>query len=115
MGHRDPRGYLHITDRRNDMVITGGENVYPREVEAVLAEHPDVGEVAVLGLPDPRWGQVVTAVLVDTSVGDEELADWTRARLASYKVPRRWIRLEELPRNVTGKVLKHRLRDTLAR
>jgi acyl-CoA synthetase (AMP-forming)/AMP-acid ligase II len=115
MGYRDRRGYLHITDRRNDMVITGGENVYPREVEAVLAEHPDVGEVAVLGLPDPRWGQIVTAVLVDPRVGDEELAAWARERLASYKVPRRWIHLAELPRNVTGKVLKHRLRDTLSR
>jgi acyl-CoA synthetase (AMP-forming)/AMP-acid ligase II len=114
LGHRDRRGYLHITDRRNDMVITGGENVYPREVEAVLAEHPDVGEVAVLGLPDPRWGQVVTAVLVDTGADDEELAGWVRERLASYKVPRRWIRVDQLPRNVTGKVLKHRLRDTLA-
>jgi len=115
MGYRDRRGYLHITDRRNDMVITGGENVYPREVEAVLAEHPDVGEVAVLGLPDARWGQIVTAVLVGTAVGDEELAGWARERLASYKVPRRWIRVDELPRNVTGKVLKHRLRETLAR
>lgn len=114
LGHRDRRGYLHITDRRNDMVITGGENVYPREVEAVLAEHPDVGEVAVLGLPDPQWGQIVTAVLVDTGVDDEELAGWVRERLASYKVPRRWIRVDQLPRNVTGKVLKHRLRDTLA-
>jgi acyl-CoA synthetase (AMP-forming)/AMP-acid ligase II len=114
MGYRDPRGYLHITDRRNDMVITGGENVYPREVEAVLAEHPGVGDVAVLGLPDPRWGQVVTAVLAGASVSDEELAAWARERLASYKVPRRWIHIDELPRNVTGKVLKHRLRDTLA-
>ncbi|MEY9211775.1 AMP-binding protein [Thermobifida halotolerans] len=114
MGYRDSRGYLHITDRRNDMIITGGENVYPREVEAVLAEHPDIAEVAVVGAPDPKWGQVVTAVLVGQAPPDAELTAWTRERLAGYKVPRRWERVERLPRNVTGKVLKHQLRARLA-
>src|SRR5690606_25101297 len=108
MGYRDGRGYLHVTDRRNDMIVTGGENVYPREVEAVLAEHPDIAEAAVVGTPDPTWGQLVTAVLVGDAIpSDAELDAWIRDRLAAYKVPRRWIRTEELPRNATGKVLKH--------
>ncbi|KUP96656.1 class I adenylate-forming enzyme family protein [Thermobifida cellulosilytica] len=115
MGYRDSRGYLHITDRRNDMIITGGENVYPREVEAVLIEHPDIADVAVVGLPDPKWGQTVTAVLVGQAPADEELSAWARQRLAGYKVPRRWVRVPELPRNVTGKVLKHQLRAQLAK
>lgn len=114
VGYRDDRGYLHITDRRNDMIITGGENVYPREVEAVLAEHPDVRDIAVVGTPDPRWGQVVTAVMVGKLSSEEELRAWTRERMAGYKVPRRWVQVDELPRNVTGKILKHRLRDMLS-
>ncbi|MFD7407822.1 class I adenylate-forming enzyme family protein [Streptomyces sp. NPDC059866] len=114
MGYRDSRGYLHITDRRNDMIITGGENVYPREVEAALSGHPELGEVAVVGLPDPTWGQVVTAVVVGPTPDDDELAGWARERLAGYKVPRRWVRVDVLPRNVTGKVLKHQLRAMLA-
>ncbi|GAA0997349.1 long-chain fatty acid--CoA ligase [Acrocarpospora macrocephala] len=114
LGYRDEGGYLHITDRRNDMIITGGENVYPREVEAVLSEHPGIAEVAVVGAPDPVWGQVVTAVVVGDAHFDGELTAWARERLAGYKVPRRWIRAESLPRNVTGKVLKHRLRAMLS-
>ncbi|AXK32473.1 hypothetical protein DVA86_07200 [Streptomyces armeniacus] len=115
LGYRDDRGCLHITDRRNDMIITGGENVYPREVEAALADHPGISELAVVGTPDPRWGQVVTAVLVGPAPPDGELSDWARERLAGFKVPRRWVRVDTLPRNVTGKVLKHRLRSDLSR
>jgi acyl-CoA synthetase (AMP-forming)/AMP-acid ligase II len=114
LGYRDRRGYLHVTDRRNDMIITGGENVYPREVEAVLAQHPGIREVAVVGATDPKWGQVVTAVLVGEAPSDEELTAWARQSLAAYKVPRRWVRVPELPHNATGKVLKHRLRELLA-
>ncbi|WP_405151039.1 long-chain-fatty-acid--CoA ligase [Sphaerisporangium sp. NBC_01403] len=114
MGYRDGRGYLHITDRRNDMIITGGENVYPREVEAVLVEHPDITELAVVGVPDPKWGQVVTAVVVGDAPPDDELGTWARERMAGYKVPRRWVRVDGLPRNVTGKVLKHQLRTELS-
>jgi acyl-CoA synthetase (AMP-forming)/AMP-acid ligase II len=97
------------------MIITGGENVYPREVESVLAEHPDITEVAVVGIPDERWGQVVTAVLVgDTLPETAALEAWLRERLAGYKVPRRWLLADELPRNATGKVLKHQLRSQYA-
>jgi acyl-CoA synthetase (AMP-forming)/AMP-acid ligase II len=115
IGLRDERGYLHVTDRRNDMIVSGGENVYPREVETVLVDHPGIAEVAVVGVPDALWGHVVTAVLVGTEAPDDEaLVEWARARLASYKVPRRWVRVDDLPRNVTGKVLKHELRARLA-
>jgi len=117
LGYRDGRGRLHITDRRNDMIVTGGENVYPREVEEVLLEHPEVTDVAVIGTPDDRWGQVVTAVLKESAKesapADAELQAWARERLAGYKVPRRWVRLPQLPRNATGKVLKHELRAML--
>jgi acyl-CoA synthetase (AMP-forming)/AMP-acid ligase II len=114
IGYRDERGFLHVTDRRNDMIITGGENVYPREVEAVLSEHPGVRDVAVLGLADPKWGEVVTAVLVEPAPDDAALEQWVRSRLAGYKVPRKWLRASELPRNATGKVLKHQLRTDLS-
>ncbi|MCZ7526661.1 MAG: AMP-binding protein [Acidimicrobiia bacterium] len=114
LGRFDPRGFLHVVDRRNDMIVTGGENVYPREVEAVLTEHPGVRDATVIGLPDPKWGQVVTGVLAGEAPPDDELDAYLRERLASYKVPKRWVRVGELPRNVTGKVLKVELRKELA-
>lgn len=110
VGRFDGRGFLHVVDRRNDMIITGGENVYPREVEAALAEHPAAPEVAVIGLPDPKWGQVVTGVVTASVPGPAELETFLRGRIAAYKVPRRWILVEALPRNATGKVLKADLR-----
>jgi fatty-acyl-CoA synthase len=114
LGYRDANGYLHIVDRRNDQIVTGGENVYPREVEAALIEHAGVVDVAVIGTPDDTWGQVVTAVLAGTSVTDLELEAWLAGRIARYKIPRRWIRMDELPRNATGKVLKGELRTRWA-
>jgi acyl-CoA synthetase (AMP-forming)/AMP-acid ligase II len=113
VGFRDPRGYLHITDRRNDMIITGGENVYPREVEEALLTHPGVTEVAVLATKHAVWGEMVTAVVVEPAPRDEDLAAWARERLAGYKVPRCWVRVAVLPRNATGKVQKHLLRADL--
>lgn len=116
-GHFDEDGYLFVTDRVKDMIITGGENVYPVEVEAVLAEHPAVAEVAVVGLPDARWGEAVTAVvrLADGAEhpSEEELVAFTAGRLASYKKPQRIHIVSELPRNASGKILKRTLRDTL--
>ncbi|WP_072815636.1 long-chain-fatty-acid--CoA ligase [Rhodococcus zopfii] len=116
-GHIDEDGYLFVTDRVKDMIITGGENVYPVEVEAVLAEHPAVAEVAVVGLPDERWGEAVTAVvrLIDGAERptEEELVAFTAGRLASYKKPQRIHIVAELPRNASGKILKRTLRDTL--
>lgn len=111
VGWLDDRGLIHVVDRRNDMIISGGENVYPREVEAVLAEHPAVPDAAVIGLPDDKWGQVVSCVVAEGAPADDELEEFLRARVAGYKVPRRWIRVAELPRNATGKVLKAQLRS----
>ncbi|MGW5144557.1 long-chain-fatty-acid--CoA ligase [Rhodococcus koreensis] len=116
-GHIDAEGYLFVTDRVKDMIITGGENVYPIEVETVLADHPAVAEVAVVGVPHRTWGESVTAVvrLVDPSDAPDEqdLIAFTAARLASYKKPREIVYVAELPRGASGKVLKRALREGL--
>jgi fatty-acyl-CoA synthase len=117
VGVRDADGFYYVVDRVKDMVITGGENVYPTEVENVLYSHPKVLEVAVIGLPDEKWGEAVTAVVVtkpDKSLSLEEMRAFTSERLARYKVPQRLHVLDELPRNPTGKVLKTQLREELA-
>ena len=94
------------------MIITGGENVYPAEVEAVLASHPGVADVAVIGLPDVTWGEAVTAVIAagEDPAGLEELRAFARTRLAGYKTPRRLVLVAEIPRTASGKIHKHRLR-----
>ncbi|GAA4901853.1 acyl-CoA synthetase (AMP-forming)/AMP-acid ligase II [Actinomycetospora succinea] len=106
---RDADGYLTIVDRTKDMVITGGENVYPAEVERVLSEHPGVVDVAVIGVPDEQWGERVTAIVVG-SVSAEDVVAHCRGRLAGYKCPRAVELVEEIPRNATGKILKRDLR-----
>ncbi|MEI2764750.1 MAG: long-chain fatty acid--CoA ligase [Dermatophilaceae bacterium] len=117
VGEYDEDGFVYIVDRLKDMVISGGENVYPAEVESVLFGHPAVAEVAVIGLPDPKWGEAVTAV-VATKPGQtvtlEQLRDYATTRLARYKLPNRLHVVADLPRNPTGKVLKYQLRDDLA-
>jgi len=110
IGYRDERNFLHVIDRRNDMIISGGENIYPREIEAALGDHPSMPDAAIIGLPDPKWGEVVCCVLREDAPSEQILEDWLRERIAGYKMPRRWFRLQELPRNVTGKVLKVQLR-----
>jgi acyl-CoA synthetase (AMP-forming)/AMP-acid ligase II len=110
IAYRDERNFLHIIDRRNDMIISGGENIYPREIEAVLGDHPAIPEAAIIGLPDPKWGEVVGCVLGQDAPAEEELEAWLRERIAGYKIPRRWFRIPELPRNAIGKVLKVQLR-----
>jgi long-chain acyl-CoA synthetase len=115
-GYLDSRGYLYLTDRLKDMIVTGGENVYPAEVEAVLGGHRDVAEVAVIGLPDPRWGESVTAVVVPRPGSDlrpDDVVAYTAGRLASYKRPRAAFVVAALPRNATGKVAKKQLIDRL--
>jgi acyl-CoA synthetase (AMP-forming)/AMP-acid ligase II len=117
VGTLDADGYLTIVDRLGDLVITGGENVYPAEVEAVLAGHPAVADVAVIGIPDERWGETVHAVVVPApgDAADEidaaELASWARERLAGFKCPTGVTVVPELPRNATGKVLRAALRQ----
>ncbi|MER7717726.1 long-chain-fatty-acid--CoA ligase [Streptomyces flaveolus] len=117
-GYLDKDGYLFITDRIKDMVITGGENVYPIEVESALAEHPAVLDVAVFGTPDEKWGEAVTAAVVlrpgAEPVTAQDLVDFTRERIASYKKPRVVHFVEELPRNPSGKILKRVLREGLS-
>jgi acyl-CoA synthetase (AMP-forming)/AMP-acid ligase II len=112
VGVIDGDGYLTIIDRLNDVVITGGENVYPAEVEAVLASHPQVADVAVIAVPDDRWGETVHAVVVaGPALDTEELAGWARQRLAGFKCPTGITVVAQLPRNATGKVLRSALRE----
>jgi HIP---CoA ligase len=114
IGTLDKRGYLRITDRQKDMIVTGGFNVYPAEVERVLLTHPGVREAAVVGADDRRLGEVPVAfVVTDIVTGqvEAELGPWVRARMANFKAPRRVVACESLPRNASGKVLKDRLRE----
>jgi|TARA_B100002003_G_scaffold250327_2_gene289409 acyl-CoA synthetase (AMP-forming)/AMP-acid ligase II len=115
IGYRDQKGFLHIVDRRTDMIISGGENVYPREVESALAIHPAAPDAAVIGLSDSTWGEVVCCVLTDDAPAEADLEAWLRERIAGYKVPRIWYRVPELPRNATGKVLKNQLREKFSK
>jgi len=114
VGVMDEEGYLYIVDRKKDMIISGGENIYPAEVEDCIYKHPDVGEVAVIGVPDARWGETVCAIVVPkqgTSPTEQDIIDFTQGKLARYKQPRRVVFTEALPRNPAGKVLKFELRD----
>lgn len=112
IGRFDAEGYLHLVDRTSDMIVTGGYNVYPREVEDVLTAHPAVREVAVVGLPDDRWGEAVTAfVAVRHPVTDAELIEFTRERLADYKRPKAVRFVDEIPKSPVGKPLRRVLRE----
>ncbi len=114
MGRLDDDGYLYIVDRKQDMVISGGENIYPSEVEDVLVQHPAVSDAAVIGVPDPRWGEALKAVvclLPGSQASEEDLKQYCAERLADYLKPRSVDFVEELPRNPTGKVLKRELRE----
>ncbi len=113
LARRDDEGHLYIVDRKKDMVITGGTNVYPREVEAVIDRHPAVLESAVFGVPDARWGEALVAAVVlapGASVPAAALLEWLKPRLAAYKCPKRALFVDALPRNANGKVLKRELR-----
>jgi acyl-CoA synthetase (AMP-forming)/AMP-acid ligase II len=113
MGKVDDEGFVFVEDRIKDMIISGGENIYSPEIERVLAEHPSVMEVAVIGVPDDRWGETVKAVVSlrpDTVASPEELIAYCREHLAAYKCPTSVDVLEALPRNPTGKILKRDLR-----
>ncbi|MGE3619443.1 MAG: class I adenylate-forming enzyme family protein [Acidimicrobiia bacterium] len=113
IGYRSTDGYLYISDRLKDMIVSGAENVYPREVEDVLYEHPAVADAAVIGVPDERWGERVHALVVTRAgveVDLDALLAHCRSRLAGYKVPKTAELVDELPRNATGKVLRKDLR-----
>jgi fatty-acyl-CoA synthase len=116
VGYFDEDGFLFICDRLKDMVISGGENVYPAEVESVLYRHESIAEVAVIGLPDDKWGEAVTAVVAlheGKELTLEDLREYARAELASYKLPLRLHVVDALPRNPAGKVLKFVLKEQL--
>ncbi|AFM15491.1 acyl-CoA synthetase (AMP-forming)/AMP-acid ligase II [Mycolicibacterium chubuense NBB4] len=113
-GYVDADGYLYLHDRLKDMIVSGGENVYPIEVENVLMTHPAVSDAAVIGVPDDRWGEAVKAVVVRTrrsSIGEAELIDFARQRLAGFKLPKSVDFVDALPRTPSGKILKRALRE----
>ena len=113
-GSLDDEGFLYIQDRVKDMIVSGAENVYPREIENVLFEHPAVADAAVIGVPDARWGEVVKALVVlrpGASASEDELIEFCRSRLAGFKRPRSVDFVSDLPRNPSGKVLKKVLRE----
>jgi long-chain acyl-CoA synthetase len=115
-GYVDADGYIYLHDRVKDMIVTGGENVYPAEVENVLMKHPGVADVAVIGVPDERWGETVKAIVVPASgdgarVSEADLIEFARGQLAGYKLPKSVDFAEVLPRNPSGKLLKRELRE----
>ncbi|MEJ0048240.1 MAG: fatty acid--CoA ligase [Rhodospirillales bacterium] len=112
-GFVDADGYVYIHDRVKDMIISGGENVYPAEVESALSEHPAIAEAAVIGVPDEKWGEAVKAVVVlrpGAALTQQQLIDWSRDRIAAFKAPKSVDFAEMLPRNASGKLLKRELR-----
>jgi acyl-CoA synthetase (AMP-forming)/AMP-acid ligase II len=112
-GYRDSAGYFYVSDRVKDMIVSGGENVYPREIENVIFEIPQVADCAVIGVPDERWGETIKAIVVVRSGAEltaDEVIEWCRPRLAGFKRPRSVDFVEVLPRNASGKVLKGELR-----
>ena len=114
VGHLDEDGFLYLSDRIADMIISGGENIYPAEVEAAIAEHPGVAQVAVVGQPHPKWGETPVAFVVPTQPVRDALADEVvehcRANLAGYKNPTRVVVVDSLPLTATGKIAKTELR-----
>ena len=113
-GYMDKDGFIFIKDRIKDMIVSGSENVYPAEVEAVLAGHPDIVEVAVIGIPDKKWGETVKAVVVKrpgSTLTEDGLVEWARDKMAGYKRPRSIDFVDKLPRNASGKLLKRTLRE----
>jgi len=114
MGRYDKKGYIYIVDRKRDMVVSGGENVYPREVEEIFYQHPSVKEVAVIGIPDPYWVERVHALVVlkeGSSVTSEELIDFCKKRMARYKAPKSIEFVDSLPKTPSGKILKREMRE----
>jgi acyl-CoA synthetase (AMP-forming)/AMP-acid ligase II len=111
IGRFDDEGYLTIVDRKKDMIISGGENIASREIEEVLRRHAAVGDCAVIGVPDPKWGERPCAILrLKNDISDGELSAHCRTFLAGYKTPGRWIRVDDLPLNAASKVDKPLLR-----
>jgi len=116
IGHMDDQRFLYLTGRASDMYISGGSNVYPKEIEEVLLAHPDVSEVAILGIPDPHWGEIGLAVCVlhkDRSVVEAELSEFLAGKIARYKMPARYLFIEAMPTSAYGKITKKLVREHL--
>jgi acyl-CoA synthetase (AMP-forming)/AMP-acid ligase II len=116
MARRDGDGYYHLVDRKKNMIISGGENVYPSEVESLLASHPKVKDVAVIGVSHEKWGESVHAVIIlhdGAGASEDEILDWCKDKIAGYKRPRSasFIAESEMPRTATGKILHRVLRE----
>jgi fatty-acyl-CoA synthase len=119
MARRDAQGYIHLVDRKSNMIISGGENIYPSEVEGVLGAHPKVKDVAVIGVPHEKWGEAVQAVVVlheKVEASEVEILEWCRGRIAGYKRPQsvHFLSDAQMPRTATGKILHRVLRDQVA-
>lgn len=115
MARRDSDGFIHLVDRKSNMIISGGENIYPSEVESIVGGHPSVKDVAVIGLPDEKWGESVHAVVVvhdGVTLSEGDLSTWAKDRMAGFKRPRSYLflREDEMPRNATGKILHRELK-----
>ena len=114
IGYLDDDGYLYITDRAKDMIIRGGENIYPREIEEYLYTHPDVADVQVIGVPSARYGEEVMAwvrLREGTTLSNDDLDAYCRGKIATYKIPRYWKMVDGFPMTVTGKIQKYRIRE----
>jgi len=116
IGEIDDDGYLYIKDRIKDMIISGGENIYPAEIESVVIGIPGVSEVAVIGVADEKWGEIACAIVVAdlSKVSEQQIVEFCGTRLARYKLPKKVVFTEAIPRNPTGKVLKQVLREKYA-
>jgi acyl-CoA synthetase (AMP-forming)/AMP-acid ligase II len=113
-GYVDADGFLYIHDRIKDMIISGGENIYPAEVENAIFGHPEVQDVAVIGVPDTKWGESVKAIVVrvpDADLSEADVIAWARQRIAAFKAPRSVDFIDALPRNASGKILRRSLRE----
>ena len=113
-GYLDEDGYVYVHDRVKDMIVSGAENVYPAEVESAIFGHPAIADVAVIGVPDERWGEAVKAVVVlkpDGMATEDEIIAFARGRIAGFKCPKSIDSIAELPRNPSGKILKRELRE----
>ncbi len=118
LGHMDESGFVYITGRASDMYISGGSNIYPREIEEKILQHPAISEVAVLGVPDPVWGEVGVAVCVARegfAAADVDMRSWLEARIARYKMPKRFVFWPEMPKSAYGKIAKKLIREELER
>ncbi|MCD5322154.1 MULTISPECIES: class I adenylate-forming enzyme family protein [Pontibacillus] len=115
VGKRDQDGFFWVIDRKKDLIISGGVNIFPKEIEEALLSHPSIADVAVVGIPHPDWGETVKAFVVPQNVEEllsEELSSFLKGKIADYKIPRVYEVLGSLPRNATGKLLKHQLRHS---